>query len=87
MPKRTFTEEQIASALRQAEAGTPAAEICRKLAITEQSVYLPSSVRPGIGSMSASQVRRPRQVGPLPVLATLSNRPEPTGACAPAYRS
>jgi len=39
MPKKTFTEEQIAAALRQAEAGTPAAEICRKLGVTEQSFY------------------------------------------------
>jgi putative transposase len=39
MPKRTFTEEQIAAALRQAEAGTPVAEVCRKLGVTEQSFY------------------------------------------------
>jgi len=39
MPKRTFTEEQIAAALRQAEAGIPVAEVCRKLGVTEQSFY------------------------------------------------
>ena len=39
MPKRTFTEEQIAAALRQAEAGAPVAEVCRKLGVTEQSFY------------------------------------------------
>jgi putative transposase len=39
VPVRTFTEEQIAAALRQADAGTPVAEICRKLGVTEQSFY------------------------------------------------
>ncbi len=31
MRKSTFTEEQIAYALRQVESGTPVADICRKL--------------------------------------------------------
>ncbi len=31
MRKKRFTEEQITYGLRQAEAGTPVAEICRKL--------------------------------------------------------
>jgi len=31
--KSRFSEEQIAMALRQAEAGTPVAEICRKLEV------------------------------------------------------
>ena len=31
MKRKRFTEEQISYALRQAEAGTPVAEICRKL--------------------------------------------------------
>ena len=29
MPKKQYTNEQIAFALRQAETGTPVAEICR----------------------------------------------------------
>lgn len=35
MRKSRFTPEQILQALRQAEAGTPAVEICRKLGVTE----------------------------------------------------
>jgi putative transposase len=34
-----FSEEQIAMALRQAEAGTPVGDVCRKLEITETTFY------------------------------------------------
>ena len=34
--KKHFTNEQIIYTLRQAEAGTPVVEICRKLGVTEQ---------------------------------------------------
>ena len=37
MRKSRFTEEQIAMALRQGEAGTPVAEIIRKLGVSEQT--------------------------------------------------
>ncbi len=39
MRKSRFSVEQIAMALRQGEAGTPAAEIIRKLGISEQTYY------------------------------------------------
>ena len=39
MGKKHFTEEQIAYALRQQEAGTPVAELTRKLGISEQTFY------------------------------------------------
>ena len=39
MRKSRFTPEQILQALRQAEAGTPAIEICRKMGITETTFY------------------------------------------------
>ena len=35
MPKKRFTEEQIAFALRQADAGTAVGEICRKMGVAE----------------------------------------------------
>ena len=39
MRKTRFSEEQIAMALRQGEAGTPVADIIRKLGISEQTYY------------------------------------------------
>ncbi len=39
MKKTVFSEEQVAYALRQAEAGTPVVEVCRKLGVSEQTFY------------------------------------------------
>lgn len=40
MARRHHTPEQIAAALRQLEAGTPAVELCRKLGVHENTIYL-----------------------------------------------
>ncbi len=39
MRKSRFTEQQISYALKQAETGTPVAEVIRKMGITEQTFY------------------------------------------------
>ena len=39
MARKSFTEEQIVSALRQAEGGTPIVEVCRKLGVTETTFF------------------------------------------------
>ncbi len=39
MKKSSFTDEQIAFALKQAETGTPVADIIRKMEISEQTFY------------------------------------------------
>ena len=39
MKRKRYTEAQIAFALRQAESGTPVAEIVRKLGISEMTFY------------------------------------------------
>lgn len=37
--RKNFTAEQMLHTVRQAESGTPVAEVCRKLGITEQTFY------------------------------------------------
>ena len=39
MRKSAYTEAQIAYALKQVETGTPVAEVCRKMGISENTYY------------------------------------------------
>jgi putative transposase len=59
MRTSAFTEEQIAFALRQAEAGTAVEEICRKLGVTQATFYRWKRKFAGMG---VSEVRRLRQL-------------------------
>jgi putative transposase len=54
-----FTSEQMVLALRQAEAGTPVEEVCRKLGITESTFYRWKKRFAGLG---VSEVRELRQL-------------------------
>ena len=59
MKKSRFSEAQIAMALRQAEAGTPVAEICRKLEISEQTFY---RWKKKFGGLGVSELRELKQL-------------------------
>lgn len=59
MGKKHFTEEQIAYALRQQEAGTPVAELTRKLGISEQTFYRWKKKYAGLG---IAELRRLKQL-------------------------
>ncbi|AOJ16062.1 Hin recombinase [Burkholderia vietnamiensis] len=59
MKKSRFTEEQIAYALKQAELGTPVAEVCRKMGISDATFY---NWRTKYGGLSPSELRRLKQL-------------------------
>ena len=53
--KKRFTEEQIIGFLREAEAGMPVKDLCRKHGFSEASYYL---WRSKFGGMSVPEARR-----------------------------
>jgi len=59
MRKSHYSEEQIAFALRQAEQGTPVAEVTRKMGISEQTFYRWKKKYGGLGT---SELRRLKQL-------------------------
>ena len=58
MKKSRYTEEQIAYALRQAETGTPVAEVIRRMGISEQTYYRWKKVYGGLGVGELRQVKQ-----------------------------
>lgn len=61
MRKSRSTEEQVSLALRQAEAGTPVVEICRKLQITETTFYRWKKKFGGLGVPELRELRQLRE--------------------------
>ena len=59
MPRYRRTNEQIAFALRQAENGTPVAETCRKMGVSEPSFYRWKKQFSGMG---VPEIRRLKQL-------------------------
>ena len=57
--KSRYTEEQIAYAPRQAETGTPVAEVIRRMGISEQTFYRWKKVYGGLG---VGELRRVKQL-------------------------
>ena len=59
MKKSRYTEEQIAFALRQAEGGTPVADVCRQMGVSEASFYV---WKKKYGKLGISEIRELRQL-------------------------
>jgi len=54
-----FTEEQIAYALRQAEAGTPVSDVCRQIGVSESTFF---AWKKKYAHLGVSELRRLRQL-------------------------
>ena len=59
MKKSRFTEEQILYALRQVEAGSPPADVCRQLGCSEASFYIWKKRH---GNLGITEIRELRQL-------------------------
>jgi len=59
MRRSKFSEEQIVMALRQGEAGTPVAEICRKLGVSQATYF---RWKKTYGSLGVPELRELRQL-------------------------
>jgi putative transposase len=57
--KSRYTEDQIAYALKQAETGTPVAEVLRRMGISEQTFYRWKKLYGGLG---VGELRRLKQL-------------------------
>jgi putative transposase len=58
MKKGKFTEEQIACALRQVDGGTPVADVCRQIGVSEASFY----VKKKYAHLGVGELRHVRQL-------------------------
>ena len=59
MKRKRYTDEQVAFALRQAEAGTPVAEVCRKMGVSEATFFRWKKQFAGMGVV---EIRRLKQL-------------------------
>ena len=59
MKRKLYTDEQVACALRQAEGGTPVAEVCRKMGVSEATF---SRWKKQFAGMGVAEIRRLKQV-------------------------
>jgi putative transposase len=61
LPKKGHTEEDIIAALKQHESGEKAADICRKLGISQATFYLWKKQYAGLGVQELRELRQLRE--------------------------
>ena len=59
MKRSGYSDEQIAYALRQADGGTPVADVCRQMGISEATFYIWKKKYANLGT---SEIRELRQL-------------------------
>jgi putative transposase len=59
MKRKLYTDEQVAFALRQAEAGAAVAEVCRKMGVSEATFFRWKKRFAGMGT---AEIRRLKQL-------------------------
>ncbi len=61
LPRKGHSEEQIVSALKQAENGAKVGEVCRKLGVSEQTFYRWEQQFTGLGISELRELRQLRE--------------------------
>jgi len=61
MPRKSHSEEQIIYALRQAESGKKASEICREMGVSPQAFYRWKRRYAGLGLNELRELRQLRE--------------------------
>jgi putative transposase len=59
MKRSKFSEQQIVGVLKQAEAGVPVKDLCRKLGISDQTFY---NSKAKYGGLGVSELKRLREL-------------------------
>ncbi len=59
MKRKRYTDEQVAFALRQAEAGAAVAEVCRKMGVSEATFF---RWKKRFAGMGVAEIRRLKQL-------------------------
>ncbi len=59
MKKSKYSEEQVAFALRQADGGTPVADVCRQMGVSEATFYV---WKKKYGQLGLTEIRELRQL-------------------------
>ena len=59
MKRSKFSEQKIVEVLKQAEAGVPVKELCRKIGISDQTFY---NWKAKYGGLSVSELKRLREL-------------------------